>query len=400
MVKYLIVGNGPAGINCAQRIRNLDKSGSIIIVTDEIYPFYYKPRLPEVLCNEVSLEKIYMRKPEWYKSNNIQVKYNTSAVEIYASSKAVKTSGGESIPYNKLLLACGGSPFIPNMPGTNKSNIHTFRTASDVKIIAAQIKDKKEVTIIGGGLLALEVGYSIIKLGLKVTVVELIPRLLPRQLDEEGAVVLKRQLEDKGFLFQLGHQVEKVVDCNDIQRVVLNNKEEILSGYILVCAGIRSQTELAKNSGIEVNRGIIVDEYMRTSINDLWAAGDAAEYMGKIWGLWTVAMLQGDIAGMNMAGNEHPYIEQLNTTKLKVTGIDLISAGIIDDTNYERVTFKEDSVYRKLVISKGKAVGCILLGDITNDKNLLRCVSEGLNIENHKENILKPSFNDWGFLGV
>lgn len=390
MKKYVITGNGPAGINAAKKIRSIDKEGSISVFAEEAYPLYYKPRLPEVLSGEVTLDEIIIYKPEWYESNNIQVKYRTTVNGIDILNKTIATSDKQNVPYDKLLLASGGYAFLPPVEGIDKKGVFTFRSPADVENLIQNVKNKNAATIVGGGLLALEVGYNLTKLGIKVNIIEIIDRLLPRQLDQEGAVILQKTLEDKGFVFYLKDQLEKVCGNNGVEKVILKSGKEINTGALIVCIGIRSKIDLAKKTGIEIEKAVVVDEYMRTSADDIWAAGDVAEYNRMVWGLWAVAMRQGNVAGANMAGENLIYYPQSNTITLKVTGIDLISSGIIDDDKYEKIVFKKDKIYRKILIDKGKIVGCILLGDITNDKKILKCMSDGDNIENYKNEIINP----------
>lgn len=395
MNKYVIVGSGPAGVNAAKKIRAIDKDGTITIFAEEPYPLYYKPRLPEVLSGEVTLDEIIIYKPEWYDTNNIHVRYETTIHDIDLSNKTVITSDNNECAYDKLLLASGGYSFVPQIEGINKKGIYTFRTVLDVISLAQTLENKKIVTIIGGGLLALEVGYNLTKLGVKVNIIEIINRLLPRQLDREGAGILQKMLEDKGFVFYLGDQVEKICGEKKVEKVCLKSGKEIETEICIVCIGVRSKIDLAKKIGLEIDRAVIVNEYMQTSLNDIWAAGDVAEYNRMVWGLWTVAMQQGSVAGANMAGDSQVYHPQLNTTTLKVTGIDLISSGIIDDENYEEVILRKDKTYRKLVLDRGKIIGCILMGDITNDKQILKCISDNINVGEFKDQILDPGFSDW-----
>ena len=398
MKKYVVIGNGPAGINAAKKIRSIDKEGSITVFAEEVYPLYYKPRLPEVLSGEVTRDEIIIYKPEWYESYNIQVKYGTTVHGIDIPNKTIATSDKQNVAYDKLLLASGGYAFLPPVEGIDKKGVFTFRSPSDIEGLIEYIKDKSAVTIVGGGLLALEVGYNLTKLGVKVNIIEIIDRLLPRQLDQEGAGILQKLLEDKGFVLYLGHRVEKVCGNDRVEKVILQSGKEINTEVIIVCIGIRSKIDLAKKAGIEINKAVVVDEYMRTSADDIWAAGDVAEYDKMALGLWTIAMQQGAVAGANMAGATQIYKPQPGTTTLKVTGINLISSGIIEDKNYEKVIVRKDKTYRKLVLDRGKISGCILIGDITNDKHIVKCMASGIDIENYKDKILDPNFNDWDLL--
>jgi len=398
MSKYVIIGNGIAGISAVRKIRSIDKLGSITLLSQEPYPFYYRPRLPEIISGEVTLEEITIHKPAWYESNKINAKYTTSVDDVDTSRKLVITSDRQELAYDKLLLASGGIPFVPPIPGADKKGVHTFRTADDALRLLNSLRGIKSVTIIGGGLLALEVGFNLTKLGITVHIIEMIDRLLPRQLDYEAAGILQKALEEKGFVFHLAEQVDKIDGAASAERVLLKSGKSIPAEAVILCIGVRSKLDLAKKTGVAIEKAVVADDQMRTSINDIWTAGDVAEHKGIVWGLWNIGQQQGTVAGANMAGASMQYQPQPNTTSLKVTGIDLISSGIIDDKNYDKTAYRKDKTYRKLVLDNGKIVGCILLGEVTNDKQILKCMSDGININAYKSEILDPDFRDWDFL--
>ncbi len=401
-MKYCIIGNGPAGITAVQHIRKNDKSGDITVITEEKYPFYYKPKLPAMLAGEVSLDKITLRKPDWYETQKIKVLYETKVEDIDTEEKKIIFTGNKKISYDRLLLANGAYPFIPPVEGLDKdiSGISAFRTADDVYKLDKIIGKINHVTMIGGGLLALENGYSLIKRGRKVRIIEMVPRLLPRQLDKDGADVLQKKLESMGFDFYLGRQTSRVENReNRVSNVRLDSGEKLKTNLLLVCAGIRPDLTLAEKAGIKTDKGVVVDEQMRTLAPDVWAAGDTASFEGKPGGLWTVAMQQGQIAGKNMSGENAEYIPEADETKLKVTGVDLVSSGAIDQSQNETALYTSDGVYRKLFIdNNGHAAGCILLGNTKNDKKIIELIKRKIIPGNHKDKIIDPDFSDWNLL--
>ena len=209
-MKYLIVGNGVAGTSAAAQIRKQDSSGDITIVTDETVPFYSRIRLIEYLAGEAGEQDIVIYKDDWYGKNNIKLLLNSHVSEIDKDNKHVVTSKGETLPYDRLLIATGGLSFVPPVPGADKKGVFTLRTLRNADEIISYAEGRKKVILIGGGVLGLEAGNSLRKKGLEVTVVEFFPRLLPRQMDPGGAQVLKGQMESMGFSFCLGAKSKEI----------------------------------------------------------------------------------------------------------------------------------------------------------------------------------------------
>lgn len=375
-MKYLIIGNGVAGTEAALAIRKKDPDGDIRVLTESDRLYYYRPKVIDYLADDITVDKLIIHKQEHYDKNGIEVLLNTRAARILASEKKVVNDSGAEYPYDRLLLATGARSFVPPIKGSQLKGVFTLREIADADSIKAYCKDKKDVAVIGGGLLGLETAHSLARLGKKVTVIEFCKWLLPRQLDERGGAVLMRMLEEKGLMFVLDDSVLSIEGNGVTERISLKSGKEIAAGAVVIAAGIRCRMELAVEAGIDVKNGIIVDDHMRTSSADIYAAGDPIEHRGRVYGIWPAALEQGRIAGLNMAGEAAPYNGTIMANTLKVTGIDLYSAGDFNAPNCEMLVAEGDSSYKKLLLNINDPVGAIVLGDAEAVK-LARKVIDG-----------------------
>ena len=395
---YIIIGNGVAGTEAAKAIRQRDPSAEIKIFTQDYYPFYSRPRLPELLAREVGVEEIFVHNCEWYHKNKIQLYLNCTVKNIDTKNQKITLVDKSNFTYDKLLLAFGSSGVLPPIEGINTiEGIFTLRSVEDVLTITKRAALSKTVTLIGGGLLGLEAGNGLGKLGLSVTVVEFFDRLLPRQLDGEGSVILQKQMEDIGLKFFLGAQSKSIKNSGNTKILELKDGRVIESNFILVSAGIKPNIILAQETGISVNKGILANDRMETNITHIYAAGDVAEHKGRIYGIWPAAQRQGVIAGSNMAGGNEMYMGTVPSTSLKVAGIHLTSMGDIltEDKTVEQVKVKNSSknTYKKLFIKDGKLVGAIFLGDTKNAYEMGQLMEKKVDVSKYKEKILETDFD-------
>ena len=377
MKNYLIIGNGVAGTTAAENIRKQDQDGTITIITDEDLPFYYRIRLNEYLSGEITEKDLISKSEQWYKDNNIDLKLGDRIVKAEPRKKVVLTEKDQKLSYDRLLIASGSHSFIPPINGSEKNGVFALRTIRDARDISAWANDIDEVVLIGGGLLGLEAGNALMKLGKKVMVVEFFPRLLPRQLDVDGAKRLQVIMEGMGFSFRLGAKTQEIKGDDKVESVLLEGGEKLTSEMVIISAGVRPNLELAEPLGLDHDKGIKVDEYLRTNQPDIYAAGDVAEFMGIPYGIWPAAMEQGKIAGTNMAGGDMIYKGTTMANTLKVVGIDLASAGDIDAENkLESKTVTDEKVYKKIVVENDQIIGCIMLGDTKGFNKVTKAMSE------------------------
>ncbi|MEK6581465.1 MAG: FAD-dependent oxidoreductase, partial [Nitrospirota bacterium] len=306
-MKYIIIGNGVAGTTAAANIRKVDHEGEITIVSDEAYPFYSRIRLIDYLAGETDEKGLVIYKDAWYEKNNIKLLLNTPVSEIDKDMKEIAVPSGQRLKYDKLLIAAGGVSFIPPLPGSDKKGVFTLRTIKDAGEIKKCVEQAKKVILIGGGILGIEVGNSLRKVGCSVSIIEFFSRLLPRQMDREGAEILKAQMEKMGFTFYLGAKTKEIFGDDRVLGVKLEDGTIIDCNMVIISAGVRPNTELANKIGVKCNRGLPVNDRMETEIQDIYAAGDLIEHRNLYYGIWPAAEKQGEVAGINMAGGSAGY---------------------------------------------------------------------------------------------
>ena len=392
MTTYLIIGNGAAGNAAAAAIRKYDQEGAIHLFSKGKYPFYYVPALPEYLAGEKQLSQFTLNNFTWYEKNRVDLHLETEITRIDPDQKLAETRQGEKYHYDKLLLATGGYSFVPPIKGAELEGVFTLRTFDDAEAIKQKAKESHRTVLIGGGLLGLEAGNGLRKAGLKVTVVEFFPRLLPRQMDEPGAAILQKQLEEMGFTFYLGAKTQEIVREANGLKVVLESGERIPADMVLISAGVRPELTLAKSLGLEIDKGVKVDDAMRTSREDIYAAGDLVEHRGRFYGIWPACMEQGAVAGAVMAGQDEKYEGTVPANTLKVVGIDLMAAGDIDaegQLESEVSTDEGKKIYRKLVIKDNVLAGAILLGDLRGSEEIQQAIKTKKGISALKQELSK-----------
>jgi nitrite reductase (NADH) large subunit len=401
MKKYVIVGNGVAGVNAADTIRREDPEGKIEIYTDEQYLTYARPKLPSYIAEITEFEELFTRKWDWYKDKDIDLFLESKVVEVYPEEKKIELENGDRISYDKLLLAAGSHPSIPPIKGTDKNKVKTLRTIDDSNEIIEIVEKTEKVVVIGGGLLGIETANSINIKGNDVTIVEFFPRLLPKQLDVEGAKILQNILEKKGMNIVLGAVTEKILGRKSVEGVKLKDGREFPAGCVVISAGVRPNLQLAKKCDIKTNRGIMVNKYMETNFEDIYAAGDIAEFKERVWGIIPVAFAQSRVAGVNMVhGRKEIYEEVVPSNTLKVTDIDLTSIGKIhfdekpEDIIEKRIIEAEKGIYKKIVAQKKDnkliPIGAILLGDKTNSFDIQKIIKNEIDVKDFLDEVLKP----------
>ena len=394
MTNYVIIGNGVAGTTAAEHIRKTAKEGTVTIVTNEDLPFYYRIRLNDYISGEITDQDLISKGDQWYRDQRIDLRLMTHIAGAEPREKFIITNNQELIAYDRLLIATGSHSFVPPIKGSEKRGVFTLRTIKDARNISDYAKERESVVLIGGGLLGLEAGNALRKLGKKVSVVEFFPRLLPRQLDVDGAQRLQEIMEKMGFSFRLGARTDEITGDDHVTGVRLEAGETLAAEMVVISAGVRPNMELAEPLGLETDKGIKVDERLQTNQSDVYAAGDVAEFGGMPYGIWPAAMAQGKIAGNNMAGGNETYQGTTMANTLKVVGIDLASAGNIDAENaLESTVVQDEKVYKKIVIENNKIIGCIMLGETKGFNRITRAISEDADVSQIKEQLLSLGFD-------
>ena len=373
-MKYLIIGAGAAGISAVKEIlKNRDEDDKITVITKEDYPFYYRPRLIEYLSGEVDEEEIIINDKEWFENNDINLKLSEEVTEVDFDNKKV-ISDKSTYSYDKLLLANGAHSFRPPIKGVNKKNVFTLRNLSDAKKITNKCKNAKKAIVVGGGLLGVESASNLKKSGLDVTVVERTEWCLNKQLDEKGGKLLIEILKrEKGLKFVLDATTEEFLGNDKVEAVLMGDGDKLKTDIVLLSTGVRSNTELFEDTELEIKRAVDVNEYMETNLDDVYAAGDIAEYNGNFYGIWLPSMKMGQTAGKNMSGERQEFPGVVSSHTLKVAGVNVVSAGNLDpDNELEHEIEEKQRGYKRVIRNKeGNAVGLIIVGQFEDQDKLL-----------------------------
>ncbi len=379
MMKVVIIGNGVAGTFTAQHIRNHDENVEIEIYSQESYPYYTRIKLPELISERVKIDDLIVFKKEWYEKKNIKTHLNKNIISIDPKQKQIFIEDeNEPVAYDKLILATGSMPNIPPIKNAVEmvgKGVFTLRNIDNALEIRKYIKTNeiKKAVIIGGGLLGLELARQIKNCDLNTTVVEFFPRLLPRQLDVGCGDMLKEDIEKMGIKVVLDAATEEIEVNGTIKGIKIKDGRKIEADIVLIQAGVRNTIGLAKNANLETNRGIVVNKYLETSEEDIYAVGDCIEYKNQTWGIIPACLEQSKILAASVIGNRNiEYEGTVPKNTLKIVGIDLTSVGIYDPSDKDLVGAgwdimknidKKGGCYKKIVLKDNTLKGAILFGE-------------------------------------
>jgi len=405
-IKYLIIGNSAGGIGAAEAIREVDEVGTIAIISDEPYPAYSRPLISEYLAERRPLERMLFRNADFYRKNNIQAVLGKTVEQLNTDAHIVDLDNDKRIAYEKLLLATGGPPIVPEIEGIEKEGVFTFTKLDDAKAIDQFLgeypKRRGRAVVIGGGLIGVSVTEALVKRGVEVTIVEMKERILNTILDEEAAVLEEETLRQAGVEIITGHTVAKVSSYwgNAVTSVTLDDEQPIPCELVIVAIGVQPRTELASGTEIKISRGIVVDRYMATSCPDVYACGDAAEAFDFVYGenrlnpLWPNAYLGGRIAGFNMAGVSTEYQGGTAINALKYFGLAVVSAGMVNppDNSYELLSKKYDHSYKKVILKDGLVVGMVFASDIEKAGIVFGLMKDRVNVDDFKQALVAQDF--------
>lgn len=378
-VDILIIGGGVAAVNAADAVSSRNKKARITIISKEKYLPYYRTRLTEIIDNEIPMERMLIKKESWYAERNIKLLLEEEVISVATDEKFVELASGKRLNYDSLVIASGARCFVPPFENKDLKNVRVIREMAETYDIIDTAKKSKKVVVIGGGVLGLEAAWGFKNLGLDVTVLEVMPRVLPRQLDEKGSELLEKLIKTSGVNIMTGVEIKGFTGSDCVEKVVLKNGVELDADLVIISAGIAPNKEFMLSTKIAVNRGIIVNEKMETSIKDIYACGDIAEYNGKIIGLWQVAMEQGKIVGANICGEEKIYSEQIQPLSFEGMNTQLLSIGNITDSSETVVDYNaEKNIYRKFFFKNEILVGALLIGDTGKSGAVIKGVREGV----------------------
>ncbi len=381
--RYVILGNGIAGLSAARAVRERDKTGSIVLVSEEPWDTYNRPMLTKAGFSGLSAEAIAVEPENWYAENQIERRLGRKVSAINKEEKKVQLSDGAELSYTKLIYALGAECKIPPVPGTDKRGVAVIRRIADIEKIGSLLPGVKHAVVIGGGILGLEAAWALKRSGCSVTVLELSPRLLGRQLDGTAAELLKTICQRNGITVRTGVQASLIEGDGQVTGVRIGNEEAVPAELVILSAGIRPNADLAEAAGIRTDRAVAVNEHMETNVPDIYACGDCAGYGERNLGLWPEAEAQGRIAGANAAGERLSYEPVEPAVMFHGMNTELFAVGDNgtedDGGRYKTLEIKDPArgQYRKYTFLNGRLSGVILLGDTADMAGAVKAVEEG-----------------------
>ncbi|MHA1387751.1 MAG: NAD(P)/FAD-dependent oxidoreductase [Candidatus Thorarchaeota archaeon] len=386
------MGNGVAATTAVREIRNRDKNIEIDVFTDERHPYYPRPNLIELVAKRKTIKETIRYDLDWYEENEVDLMLSTPVFQIDTKTKSVMSTSKDYGRYDSLLIAVGCQPFIPPFEGLHKNNVHVIRTLDDALDIREAVKGAGREIVIGGGILGIELAAAMKEVGGEPIVVDYADHLLPMQLDDQGSAVLTKQLENKGIKVLFGFEGKEITGDADATGFVSKQGDQIVGDLVVIATGVRSNTVIAKNSGINFNKAIAVDQHMETSADGIFAAGDCAEYNGQWYGVIPWATATARVAAQNMLDFGSAKFEGITpSNQLQVAGIDLTSIGIIhpDSADYETLVSvdMENGKYFKAVLKDNILVGGIALGSRKIALKLRSFIVKGENIADIKQSL-------------
>lgn len=383
--KLVMIGNGMAGVRCMEEILKRNREAfDITIVGDEPYPNYNRIMLSHVLQGKTEIKDININDWKWYEDNDITLFTGEKATEIDPEEKEIKTDKGSVISYDELIIATGSSAFILPVNGSELEGVIGFRTIQDTEFMIETADRYQKAVVIGGGLLGLEAARGLMDRGMEVEVVHLMPSLMEQQLDAPAAKMLKKDLEAQGMKFLMEKQTTEIYGNERVEGIKFSDGTSVECDLVVMAVGIRPNIQLAKHAGLDVNRGIIVDDHMQTSIPSIYAVGECAEHNGITYGLVAPLYEQGTALAAYLTGAKTTgYQGSILSTQLKVAGCDLFSGGKIaedDETDAIIVHDQFAGVYKKVLVANNKVVGVVLYGDASDGTRLFTMLKKETDI--------------------
>jgi NAD(P)H-nitrite reductase large subunit len=364
-MRYVIIGGSAAAIGCIEGVRSVDKTGEIILITGETEWNYSRPLISYLLEGKTTRDKMWCRPDSFFTRNGVTVKAGVLATALDAGDRTVRLSTGERLAYDRLLAATGSRPFVPPIPGLETvERTFCFQTLSDASALAEALRPESRVLILGAGLTGVKCAEGIRGLCAQIAIADLAPRVLPAVLDDTAAAMVQARMEEKGVRFYL----------NDSAAAFRGNTARLQSGtelefdVLVMAVGVRPNTQLVADAGGAVDRGILVDGRCATTLPDVYAAGDCAQGYDAVSGekrmlpLWPNAMLQGETAGINMAGGRADYTQGIALNASGVFGLHMVTAGSYEGESF---TVQRDGSYKRLVTADGVLKGVIMVGDVS-----------------------------------
>jgi nitrite reductase (NADH) large subunit len=391
----VVIGNGMAGMRTVEELFKLGGGlrYRVTVFGAEPHVNYNRILLSSVLAGDKTMDDIVIHPREWYEERGIELLAGEAVTAIDRTRKTVTSAGGRIVAYDRLLIATGSNPLAPPIPGLGLPGVCAFRDIADVEKMLAAARMHKRAVVVGGGLLGLEAAWGLRQRGMSVALVHLLPTLMERQLDAAAGQLLQRDLDRRGIAFFTDGQTEEILGTEKAEGVQLADGRSIPADLVVLAIGIRPNIGLAKAAGLGVNRGICVFDDMRTSDPDIFAVGECVEHRGQVFGLVAPLWDQAKACAARLAGDETAmFVSQAPSTSLKITGIDVFSAGALTaaDADDDEITLRDDSrgVYKKVVLRDGKLMGAVLYGDVGDGPWYLQLMRDKIDVSAFRERLV------------
>jgi nitrite reductase (NADH) large subunit len=403
MKQFIIIGNSAAGIAAIEAIRRIDKDSKITVISDEDYPSYCRCLISYYLAGDVKEDKVFYRGEGFYKDYNIELLLNKKVSRVDPKKNRIILEDKSQLGYDALLIATGASPKFPEVKGIKKTGVFGFRTLKDAKGIDGLLPVTKTACILGGGLIGLKAAYALSKRKIEVKVIIKSKQVLSQVIDAQAADFIQQKLGQNGIDLLLGQDALEIIGEAEVKAVKLDSGKAIGTSLVIAAKGVSPNIDLVKDSQIKIDEGIIVNDLLQTDIANIYAAGDVCQAfdlaLGKtsVNALWPVAVEQGKVAGMNMAGDKVNYAGALGMNSLEFFGLPVISLGIFNTRQdpafieLKNVDTKLN-IYKKLVIKDNLLVGAVLVGNISNSGVFLSLIREKIDITPIKDRLLSENF--------
>lgn len=377
--KLVLVGNGMAGVNVVEHILKLAPDVyDVIIFGKEPHPNYNRILLSSVLAGDTDMKEIVINDWDWYERNGIQLHAGHEVTRIDQDQRKVFTDGGLSASYDELILATGSEAFMLPLPGADKEGVIAFRDMEDCEAMIDASRTYRKAAVIGGGLLGLEAARGLLNLGMEVDVIHIFDHLMERQLDPPASRMLRAELEKQGMRFWMEKETERILGRSRVTGLRFKDGSSLETDLVVMAVGIKPRVQLAKQSGLTVNRGIVVNDYLAASAAHIHAVGECAEHRGTVYGLVAPHREQGAVLAKRLCGVEtDPYTGSVVSTQLKVSGVDVFSAGVFrDEPELQAIRFQDEwkGIYKKVLLRENRIVGGVLFGDVSAGPALLRWI--------------------------
>jgi NAD(P)H-nitrite reductase large subunit len=409
-MRHIIIGNSYAGINAVESIREIDKDGEIIMISEEPYRAYARPLIAYYLSGRVADSDMYYREPAFYKKHRIRLFTGERVGSIDTEKQNISLDNGTSFRYDRLLISTGGKPSVTKMEGFNARNIFTFTRWDDAKKIRKFAKREKRGIVLGGGLIGVKAAEGLNACGVKVMMVISSPRILSLVLDEISGEIVNNHLRRSGIKTIIGHSVKDILTNpkGDAYGVILDNNKRLECDILIVAKGVRPNIDFIKNTSIHIKRGIVVDRQMRTNIKNIYAAGDVAEAWdilnnrNSVIAIAPLACEQGRVAGFNMAGVERFYSGGIGMNSIEVAGLTVMTLGISNtmNGNTEIKHFHKGRLYRKLMFYENRLAGAILVGDVRYGGILTHLIRSQADIKDIKKELIDYALKTGEFISL